>query len=94
MLQSYDFWFLASGLTPRSLFKPGADFVARLHKSLPKIFSSSGDQQSEDASVVKADDSEEKVRQIYEEWAERVRFEYCDLQVPGSEDAGAVAYVQ
>ena len=65
-----------------------------MHKSLPKIFTSSGDHKTEDASLVKSDDTEDKIRKIYEEWAERVRFEYCDLEVPGSEEAGAVAYVQ
>jgi hypothetical protein len=77
-----------------ALLFPGAEFVARLHKSLPKIFTSSGDQKSEDASVVKSDDSEDQIRKIYEDWAERCRFEYCDLTVPGSEEAGGVAYIQ
>lgn len=56
--------------------------------------SSAGDHATFDASLVKSTDSDEEIRKIYQEWAEKVRFEYCDLQVPGSEDAGAVAYVQ
>lgn len=54
----------------------------------------SGDTTTFDASSVKTTDSEDEIKKIYQEWAEKVRFEYCDLQVPGSEGSGAVAYVQ
>lgn len=63
----------------------GEAFVERLHASLPKIpGTSSGD--VEDVKV-SAKDSEEDVQKAYVDWANRVRFEYCDLTRPPPDDA-------
>lgn len=63
----------------RSLRETKGDaFVERLHASLPKILtSSSGEEYKVDAGA-----TEESAISAYEEWATRVRFEYCDLTIP------------
>ncbi|EMD40382.1 hypothetical protein CERSUDRAFT_110990 [Gelatoporia subvermispora B] len=60
----------------------GEAFVERLHAALPKIPRSTGD-----AEVVQVDagDTEESAMKAYLEWANRVRFEYCDLTIPRPE---------
>lgn len=65
----------------RSLRETKGDaFVERLHASLPKIPGTSST--SDDHAVeVKPGQSEEDVQKVYLEWANRVRFEYCDLTV-------------
>ncbi|KAG8962660.1 hypothetical protein FRC03_003913 [Tulasnella sp. 419] len=69
----------------RSLRETKGDaFVDRMHKSLPKISSQS--KSSDDTEVqapIVIDDSAtlEEAMKTYEEWATRVRFEYCDLTV-------------
>lgn len=71
----------------------GADFVKRLHASLPHIPgpSSAVTQRLE----VETGGSDEEIRLVYEEWAKGCRFEYCDLRVPHSEDSTKpVAYQQ
>lgn len=54
----------------------GDEFVDRLHQSLPKIPGS-----TEDRIHVDAGETEESAMKAYMEWANRVRFEYCDLTV-------------
>ncbi|THV08584.1 hypothetical protein K435DRAFT_740799 [Dendrothele bispora CBS 962.96] len=62
----------------RSLRETKGDaFVERLQASLPKVFTSSLQKIQ-----VEAGDTEESAKKAYEEWARRVRFEYCDLTVP------------
>ncbi|PCH40762.1 hypothetical protein WOLCODRAFT_136978 [Wolfiporia cocos MD-104 SS10] len=56
----------------------GDAFVDRLHAGLPKI--SSASEPSEQP--VYAGDSEESAAKAYLAWANRVRFEYCDLSLP------------
>lgn len=55
----------------------GADFVQRLHSSLPKVFTSSSQNIPVNAGL-----TEESAKKAYIEWATRVRFEYCDLTIP------------
>ncbi|KAK7676142.1 hypothetical protein QCA50_020892 [Cerrena zonata] len=64
----------------------GDSFVERMHARLPKIPSSgsSGDKPAQ----VQLGDSEESTQKSYIEWANRVRFEYCDLSIPAQEDTG------
>ena len=63
----------------------GTAFVERLHAGLPKI---PGTSSGNDADVtINAKDSDEEVQKIYVEWANRARFEYCDLTIPPTEDA-------
>ncbi|KAI0071130.1 ubiquitin conjugating enzyme family protein [Panus rudis PR-1116 ss-1] len=59
----------------------GDEFIERLHASLPKIPGSS----SAEDQVVDAGDTEESAQKAYVDWANRVRFEYCDLTVPPTE---------
>ena len=58
----------------------GADFVKRLHASLPYIpRSSTVTAQRQD---VETGATDEEIRRNYEAWAKGCRFEYCDLRVP------------
>ncbi|KAI1795079.1 ubiquitin conjugating enzyme family protein [Ganoderma leucocontextum] len=57
----------------------GKVFVDRLHAELPKIPATSGSQA--DAAPVDAGETEESAMEAYVKWANRVRFEYCDLTV-------------
>ncbi|KAL4245719.1 hypothetical protein ABKN59_001670 [Abortiporus biennis] len=68
----------------------GVRFVERLHASLPKIPGTSGSGSGNtNQDIVVAGDSEESVQKAYIEWANRVRFEYCDLTIPSEKvDAG------
>ncbi|KZT06502.1 ubiquitin conjugating enzyme family protein [Laetiporus sulphureus 93-53] len=66
----------------RSLGETKGDaFVQRLHASLPKIPGSS----HADNPEVQAGETEEDTMRAYVKWANRVRFEYCDLTIPPSE---------
>ncbi|OCH94539.1 ubiquitin conjugating enzyme family protein [Obba rivulosa] len=56
----------------------GEAFVERLHAGLPQIPRSAKDA---DAVKVDAGDTEESAMKAYLEWANRVRFEYCDLTI-------------
>lgn len=56
------------------------DFVQRLHEGLPKIPGPATERIH-----VNAGDTEESARKAYMEWANRVRFEYCDLTLPPSQ---------
>lgn len=71
----------------RSLRETKGDaFVDRLHAALPKIPGISTGQEGSKFHVSE-DDSDEAIVKAYEEWASRVRFEYCDLTiapVPGA----------
>lgn len=68
----------------RSLSETKGDaFVERLHRSLPKIPGSA----KEERIHVNAGDTEESAMKAYKEWANRVRFEYCDLTL-SQPDAG------
>ena len=58
----------------------GKAFVDRLHAELPKIPATSG--AHADAVPVEAGETEESAMEAYVKWANRVRFEYCDLTVP------------
>jgi hypothetical protein len=64
----------------------GADFVQRLHASLPKISTSAFE--SEEIHV-QAGATDETLLKAYMDWATRVRFEYCDLSVPTEKDGKA-----
>ncbi|OBZ70225.1 Baculoviral IAP repeat-containing protein 6 [Grifola frondosa] len=66
----------------------GDAFVERLHAGLPKIPMSTN---QEDSIRVEAGDTEESARKAYMEWANRVRFEYCDLTIPPSKGSPPVA---
>ena len=55
----------------------GDAFVERLHKSLPKIHTSSSVEAPADPGTTEA-----SAAKAYVEWATRVRFEYCDLTLP------------
>lgn len=69
----------------RSLRETKGDaFVDRLHASLPKIPGTSTAQGDE--VLISAKDTEEDVQKAYVEWANRVRFEYCDLSLAASGD--------
>lgn len=66
----------------RSLHETKGDaFVNRLHASLPKIPAG----RQHDAPQVHAGDTEESAIKAYVEWANRVRFEYCDLEIERTE---------
>ncbi|PPQ84259.1 hypothetical protein CVT25_011906 [Psilocybe cyanescens] len=67
----------------------GDAFVERLHASLPNISSSASVPQYR----IDAGASQEAIERAYNEWATRVRFEYCDLTVStaGGEEDGDVA---
>lgn len=62
----------------RSLRETKGDaFVERLHAALPKI------PRAEEGDVrVDVGETEEEKQKRYMEWANRVRFEYCDLSIP------------
>ena len=63
----------------------GDAFLERMHSRLPKIPSAgSGDQKPVE---VPLGDSEESIQKAYVEWANRVRFEYCDLSITSPDDA-------
>ncbi|VDB85365.1 unnamed protein product [Peniophora sp. CBMAI 1063] len=59
----------------------GDAFVQRLHASLPKISTGSGDN---DAYLAEGAD-ENATQEAYIKWATQARFEYCDLTVPAPE---------
>ncbi|KIM46212.1 hypothetical protein M413DRAFT_16929 [Hebeloma cylindrosporum] len=61
----------------------GDAFVDRLRSSLPNISSSFSVAQHY---RIDAKTSEEVVQRAYLDWATRVRFEYCDLTIPGTAD--------
>lgn len=61
----------------------GDSFVKRLHDSLPRIHRASEDKSEE--VYVEADATDEATQKAYVEWANRVRFEYCDLSIPSPE---------
>ncbi|KAG9096428.1 hypothetical protein FS749_008504 [Ceratobasidium sp. UAMH 11750] len=58
----------------------GEEFVNRLHASLPKA-RNAPDPSSDVVTILPGKSPEETV-QIYESWANKVRFEYCDLSIP------------
>ncbi|OSD04457.1 ubiquitin conjugating enzyme family protein [Trametes coccinea BRFM310] len=64
----------------------GKAFVDRLHASLPKIPATSTAQ--EESAPVDVGDTEESAMEAYVKWANRVRFEYCDLTIPPSGNGG------
>ena len=70
----------------RSLRETKGDaFVERLHASLPRIpGTSSGSGRPASEVRVSAGQTEEEARKTYMDWANRVRFEYCDLTVPSN----------
>jgi hypothetical protein len=63
----------------------GDAFVDRLHDSLPKL-----EHGAEDSAKYKVDrtTTDEQVKKIYEDWAMKARFEYCDLSIPTEEEDG------
>ena len=62
----------------------GKAFVERLHAGLPKIPATSSSQ--DDVAPIDAGETEESAMEAYVKWANRVRFEYCDLTVPPPEN--------
>ncbi|QRW19118.1 ubiquitin-conjugating enzyme [Rhizoctonia solani] len=60
----------------------GDDFVNRLHASLPKAAGGGPSHGLEDQPTIVPGDSDEETIQIYESWANKCRFEYCDLSIP------------
>ncbi|TCD63872.1 hypothetical protein EIP91_004811 [Steccherinum ochraceum] len=63
----------------RSLRETKGDaFVERLHASLPKI---PGASSTDTELIVNAGQTEEEAQKAYLDWANRVRFEYCDLSI-------------
>jgi hypothetical protein len=58
----------------------GEDFVNRLHASLPTA--GSAPTTLSDAPTILPGKSDEETMHIYESWANKVRFEYCDLSIP------------
>ncbi|CAE6494097.1 unnamed protein product [Rhizoctonia solani] len=60
----------------------GDDFVNRLLASLPKASGSAPGPSSEDQPGVVPGETDEETIQIYESWANKCRFEYCDLSIP------------
>lgn len=65
----------------------GDAFMDRLHASLPKI---PGTSSGEDSNMqVEVGQTDEELQKVYIEWANRVRFEYCDLSIPLPPDAPA-----
>ncbi|TFK93617.1 ubiquitin conjugating enzyme family protein [Polyporus arcularius HHB13444] len=63
----------------------GKAFVERLHAGLPKIPATSTSHGQ--AADIEAGDTEESAMQAYIKWANRVRFEYCDLTIPPADNA-------
>ncbi|KAI0638576.1 ubiquitin conjugating enzyme family protein [Trametes polyzona] len=63
----------------------GKAFVDRLHAGLPKIPAASNTQV--DSAPIQAGETEESAMEAYLKWANRVRFEYCDLTVPPAPNA-------
>ncbi|KAJ3999011.1 hypothetical protein F5050DRAFT_1893090 [Lentinula boryana] len=60
----------------------GDDFVNRMHKSLPKAFTSASD-----TIYVDVGDTEEDAKEAYVKWATSSRFEYCDLTISATDDS-------
>ena len=58
----------------------GRAFVDRLHAGLPKIPASASTAVADER--IEAGETEESAIEAYLKWANRVRFEYCDLSVP------------
>ncbi|QRV91387.1 ubiquitin-conjugating enzyme [Ceratobasidium sp. AG-Ba] len=58
----------------------GEEFVNRLHASLPKARHAPAP--SDDAPTITPGKTDEETIQIYESWANKARFEYCDLSIP------------
>ena len=69
----------------RSLRETKGDaFVDRLHASLPKIPGTTTQGEEGVEMFIDVEGSEEDVKKAYIDWANRVRFEYCDLTIPPS----------
>jgi len=62
----------------------GDAFVDRLHASLPKLTTATPDELAK--YKVDKTTTDEQTRKIYEEWAGKARFEYCDLSIPSTDD--------
>lgn len=62
----------------------GEAFVKRLHAGLPKIPGASSDLGAAPEPRITSGQTEEEARATYMEWANRVRFEYCDLTLPST----------
>lgn len=58
----------------------GDDFVNRLHASLPTAGHATAS--TSDEPTVLPGKTDEETMQVYEAWANKVRFEYCDLSIP------------
>lgn len=59
----------------------GDAFVERLHASLPKVSTSASSELH-----IEAGATDEYLTKAYVDWANRVRFEYCDLSIPTESD--------
>jgi hypothetical protein len=72
----------------RSLLEiKGEAFMGRMYKSLPRLSASSAArttvpvEPTKDVVTLPANSSEAEARTVYEQWAAKSRFEYCDLEV-------------
>ncbi|KAF7332161.1 Baculoviral IAP repeat-containing protein 6 [Mycena kentingensis (nom. inval.)] len=68
----------------------GNAFVERLHASLPKVVTSSS---ADESALVDPGTTQESAIKAYTSWANRVRFEYCDLTIPTTTTAGEESQV-
>lgn len=66
----------------------GKAFVERLHAGLPKIPGTSTSIALGESADIEVGETEESAMQAYVKWANRVRFEYCDLTIPPTENTG------
>jgi hypothetical protein len=73
--------FAAAGIDRSLRETKGEDFVNRLHASLPKAVGSALATSLDESGMVPGKTEEETI-QIYESWANKARFEYCDLSIP------------
>ncbi|CCA72505.1 hypothetical protein PIIN_06442 [Serendipita indica DSM 11827] len=72
----------------------GNAFMDRMYKSLPRLSAASQANTStsldlDDKAVLKSGASEAEARAVYEQWATKARFEYCDLEVKNAHGASS-----
>ncbi|KAJ3556879.1 hypothetical protein NM688_g1784 [Phlebia brevispora] len=74
----------------------GEAFVERLHASLPKIPGTATTASNELGAelLVDVEGPEADIKQAYVDWANRIRFEYCDLTLPAESSADGQDPVQ
>ena len=72
----------------------GVAFMDRMYKSLPRLSAASQANTStsmdiDDKAFLKSGASEAEARVVYEQWATKARFEYCDLEVKNAQGASS-----